>query len=331
MSNLSAAAAALNVPESVAKRSAEARSKATGIPVEDILAAWAGGGEVAATPVASAQQPSPAAVPAEPAAPTQPAAAIPAPEATTPATTPTPVVVTPPPAPTSVNPQEALAHPVVVSVPTAGLTEKTGSVLPRWLAAMLLLIPTIGLLYFGTTATAGGCVEGGFELAVDRVTGLVENCDGSKYTGKGGPGGGAGQFLSLGADTYVQCAGCHGAGGAGAGAFPALTGVMQVFSSCADHIEWVSIGTVGFQSAGRATYGDTGKTVGGSGAAMPAFGGSLTPEQLASVVAYERITFGGGDAESVMIDCGLVEAPEGGDTTPTTVISADASGGSHNG
>jgi MFS family permease len=56
MSDLAAAAAALGAPEAIVKRSAEARAKATGVSVDAILTAWAGG---SAAPVA-------AAVPAEP-------------------------------------------------------------------------------------------------------------------------------------------------------------------------------------------------------------------------------------------------------------------------
>ena len=43
MSDLAAAAAAMGVPEALVKRSAEARARATGATVDDILAAWAGG------------------------------------------------------------------------------------------------------------------------------------------------------------------------------------------------------------------------------------------------------------------------------------------------
>ena len=43
MSDLAAAAAAMGVPEALVKRSAEARAKATGASVDEILAAWAGG------------------------------------------------------------------------------------------------------------------------------------------------------------------------------------------------------------------------------------------------------------------------------------------------
>lgn len=53
---LTAAAAALNVPEELVRRSAEARAAATGMSAEEVLAAWAGG-EVA--PVPAAAEPSP--------------------------------------------------------------------------------------------------------------------------------------------------------------------------------------------------------------------------------------------------------------------------------
>ncbi len=54
MSDLAAAAAAMGVPETLVKRSAEARARATGATVDDILAAWAGG---APAPTASPSAP----------------------------------------------------------------------------------------------------------------------------------------------------------------------------------------------------------------------------------------------------------------------------------
>lgn len=51
--SLSAAASALGAPEALVKRSAEARAKASGVSVDDILAAWAGGGAVALAPAPS--------------------------------------------------------------------------------------------------------------------------------------------------------------------------------------------------------------------------------------------------------------------------------------
>ncbi len=48
MSDLSAAAAALGVPEPIVQRSAAARAAETGMTVDEILAAWAGGGSIEA-------------------------------------------------------------------------------------------------------------------------------------------------------------------------------------------------------------------------------------------------------------------------------------------
>ena len=66
---LAQAAAALNAPEAIVKRSAEARAKAGGISPDEVLAAWAGGGAVTtAAPSVSAPEPAP-----EPAASAEPA------------------------------------------------------------------------------------------------------------------------------------------------------------------------------------------------------------------------------------------------------------------
>lgn len=54
VSDLAAAAAAMGVPETLVKRSAEARAKATGASVDEILAAWAGGGEAPAVTASAA-------------------------------------------------------------------------------------------------------------------------------------------------------------------------------------------------------------------------------------------------------------------------------------
>src|SRR5690606_26167795 len=57
---LSAAAAAMGVPEAIAERSARARAAATGQSYEEILAAWAGGEAPAAAPT-PASRPEPVA------------------------------------------------------------------------------------------------------------------------------------------------------------------------------------------------------------------------------------------------------------------------------
>ncbi len=101
---LSAAAAALNAPETIVQRSAEARAKATGTSIDDILAAWAGGGSAPAAPP-PASEPAPAPEPdtttqpaAEPAAetPTAPAPTAPAPATESPAAAPAATTVVAP-------------------------------------------------------------------------------------------------------------------------------------------------------------------------------------------------------------------------------------------
>ncbi len=313
--NLARAAEAMGAPEILVQRSAEARSSASGVPVEEILAAWAGGGSAPSASTAPAPSPAPAApspapAPAAPvpaAAPVPPAAPSPTPS---PAPAPAgPVVVAPLPPPSEVTTREAVSFPVVVSVPTARLTERTSSTLPRWLAALFLVVPVIGLLYLAGNSARAGCVEGGVELAVNRIDSTVANCDGSEFTGRAEDT--AGNFLAVGEALFETCAGCHGANGEG-GVGPTFATVLSTFSSCADHIEWVTLATGGFQEAGRATYGDLAKSVGGGGF-MPGFATSNTPEEIASVVVFERIRFGGADPDETLIECGLIET-EGGET-----------------
>jgi MFS family permease len=68
---LAAAAQALNTTEAIVRRSAEARAKATGVSVDEVLAAWAGGGTVTASAAPAAP---PAPVPAAPVEAAEPAA-----------------------------------------------------------------------------------------------------------------------------------------------------------------------------------------------------------------------------------------------------------------
>lgn len=70
---LSAAAAALGLPETLVERSAEARAAETGASVDDILAQWAGGepAPAAAPAEEAAEEAAPADTPAEEAAPTE--------------------------------------------------------------------------------------------------------------------------------------------------------------------------------------------------------------------------------------------------------------------
>ncbi|MEX0699027.1 MAG: cytochrome c [Acidimicrobiia bacterium] len=320
MSDLAAAAAALGVPEALVRRSAEARAKASGTTAEAVLAAWAGGAPVVgsgATEVASPETQ----VESREAEDGSPETQVesretgdgsPEGDRKTEVGSPAAAIVGRPPPPAEVSPKEAIRHPVVVTVATAGLSERTAGVVPSWLAAFLVIIPLFGLFQLAS-ATDNECGLG-TELLPDRVTGELVNCDGSPFQGRG-PAGGGSDFIALGAELYPgapACAGCHGRAGEG-GTGPPLGGVLATFSSCLDHIEWVSKGTSGFQAEGRTTYGDLGTPVGATSALMPSFAAQLSPEQIAAVVAFERVRFGGASPEETLEACGLVTPapPEG--------------------
>lgn len=98
---LGAAAAALDLPESLVKRSAEARATETGATVDEILAAWAGGAPApaATTPTAETE---PSEVPAE--VEEESAEAAPPPAPVTPATPPPSSGLPPEPPPPSGGP-----------------------------------------------------------------------------------------------------------------------------------------------------------------------------------------------------------------------------------
>jgi mono/diheme cytochrome c family protein len=319
MSDLSAAAEALGIPEMLVQRSAEARAAETGASVDEILAAWAGGESGPATPApAATEAPEPDEKPevapepeSEPESP-QVTIEIPGDEPERPAPA-SAAAVSRAAGPTEVTAAEASNLPVVVTVPTSGIKERTDFAIPKWLASLLFIAPLVALFALGSSAT-GECGSA-TELATNVITGEIVNCDGSEFTGSAVGGGGA-DFIAMGEAIYqgdvvsaVNCAGCHGAGGGG-GAGPALNGVLRVFGSCSDHIEWVSLATPGFEAAGRSTYGDSNKPVRGFGL-MPGFDSLLTEEQLAAVSAFERVRFGGQEPDAALTDCGLAEEPEG--------------------
>lgn len=347
MSELSAAAAAaLGVPEAIVQRSAAARATETGMTVDEVLSAWAGGGAVAASAPAAAEEaptttPEPEAAPAEEAAPGPAEETAAEPVAPAAAAAVQPSAVTRSPIPAEVTAAEAASLPEVITVPTAGIRERTNFAVPRWLAAVFLIIPAFALFALGGSAT-GECGDA-TELSTDVITGEVVNCDGSEFTGSGAGGGGS-DFIAMGEDIYgnvAGCDGCHGATGAGGGTFPPLTGVSATFGACADHIEWVTLGSQGFLDAGEDSYGDSNKPINGG---MPTFGSSLSEEQLAAVVAFERVRFAGADPAETLADCGLApaegeeggeggvpgeeapgeEAPPEGEATTTTVSGAEA-------
>ena len=133
MTDFSAAAAALDVPESLVRRSAEARAKADNVSVDELVAAWAGGGTAPAASAAPTPSPAPAEAPS--AAPTAtPDEPSPAPSAPVAATAPTPS-----PAPAA-GPVRSGVPPVLV-----GATQSTSTVMAGAVGLLLLSI-LIGFL-----------------------------------------------------------------------------------------------------------------------------------------------------------------------------------------
>ncbi len=171
--SLSAAAETLGLPESLVQRSAEARAAETGQSVDDILAAWAGGeapppgtggGPVADETAAEETAEEAAAEPseAEQEAPPPPVIETPEPAAA-------PAAATAPsraPTPAEVTAAEAAHLPEVITVPTAGIRERTNFLMPKWLTGLMLLAPLFALFALGGSST-GACGEarGGGRIA----------------------------------------------------------------------------------------------------------------------------------------------------------------------
>jgi hypothetical protein len=271
-------------PAELVERSAAARAQAMGVPTEQVIARWAGGD----VPVPAAPAPAPAAPAAVDEAPTEETAEEPS--------GPDVEVLAPE---TEAEPPEVEEEPdasATAWVPPTGSSVLAG--FPRWLAAVFLIIPAIAMLYLLRAPDGPDCGVSG-QLALDPVTGVPENCDGTDYGVE------VVNFFSMGQELFdARCAACHGAdGGGGAGQVLAGGAVLASFPSgqCALHVEWVALGTANWPEP---TYGALAKPVGGFGQ-MPGFEGVLTEEEIASVVLYERVAFGDETVADAEVDCGL--------------------------
>jgi len=265
-------AEAKGMPAVLAKRSAEARAKKTGEPLEAVLADWAG-----VDPSTVAVGTAEASVPA----PDEPAADVPA-----------------DPEPEQPDEIEVIEATAPETAPAAEAQDaRSFSRYPAWLAAAFVIIPLLAVMYIMVSPNGPDCGTSG-QLLIDPVTGEAVNCDGSAYGSQ------VVDYFGNGAAVYAQCQACHGAGGEG-GAGPAFSGgeLLMTFpeGSCTDQIEWVALGTAGWPDP---TYGATNKPVGGVGL-MPAFATTLSPEQIAEVTLYERVQFGGQDLAAAEADCGF--------------------------
>jgi hypothetical protein len=168
---------------------------------------------------------------------------------------PTPAGKVPVPVAPGVDPEPAPRSPQVV----AALKRKR---VPMWALPVLLLLPIWAWVYAVTLDPASTGEE---------------------------------TILDIGAEGYGACAACHGAdGGGGTGPAFADGAILETFPGIDDHVQWVSLGSTGWQAEVGDTYGANEKPVGGSGNVMPNFV-SLPPEELLAVVIHERAEFGDED------------------------------------
>ncbi len=152
----------------------------------------------------------------------------------------------------------AAAAAVAVADPIPAVKVDTGprSGIPVWMMPVVLLLPFWAVVYMGAFAAPKAA---------------------------GGPRTGQQIYVAAG------CGSCHGPTGGG-GVGPALSGgqAKLTFPNEADHVAWVAEGS----SASRGkSYGDPARPGGPRPAAsggMPAFKGTLTPEEILAVVQYER-------------------------------------------
>ena len=275
----------LGAPETLVQRSAEARAEASGNTVEEVLQSWAGGEALSASapteeaPVEEVQE---EVVVAEEA----------------------PVVQK---ATTKV---EKVIKKVSMANNTMGIKLNTDTTLPRWLNYSFMIIPIFILIGMINTSGAQECGVNGI-LDVDRKSQQTVNCDGSPFEGKGVASTNTVNYVAVGQQVYsgaAACAGCHGANGGG-GVGPSFIGgaLYKTFPTCADHAKWIQLGSAGWQAEVGGAYGaENTISIGG----MPGFQGKLTEEELMAVVVFERVVFGGGNTEEVLVDCGLLETEE---------------------
>ena len=289
----------LGAPETLVQRSAEARAEASGNTVEEVLQSWAGGEAITASaPVAEE-------APVEEVKEEVVTEEAPVEEVKE------EVVTEEVPVAKSVTTKvETVIKKVSMANNTMGIKLNTETTLPRWLNFSFMIIPVFILIGMINTSGAQECGVNGI-LDVDRKSQQTVNCDGSPFEGKGVASTNAVNYVAVGQQVYsgaAACAGCHGANGGG-GVGPSFIGgaLYKTFPTCADHAKWIQLGSAGWQAEVGAAYGaeDT-ISIGG----MPGFQGKLTEEELMAVVVFERVVFGGGNTEEVLIDCGLLETEE---------------------
>lgn len=161
-------------------------------------------------------------------------------------------------APAAPEPAAAATATSVVTDPVPEIAVETGprSGIPWWMMPVLLILPFWAMIYMGAFAAPKAA---------------------------GGPRTGAQIYVSAG------CGSCHGPTGGG-GVGPKLAGgeSAATFPNIDDQIKWV---TEGSSSSRGKSYGDPNRAGGArppASGGMPAFAGQLSPEEIKTVVEYER-------------------------------------------
>ncbi len=287
----------LKAPIDLVQRSAEARAAASGKSVDEVLSSWAGGESIEAS---APKEEAPAEEAPVEEAPVEEAPVAEAPAEEAPAEE----------APVAAAVTQKITKSYSVINETMGIKTNSDTLLPKWLNFSFIIIPLFILVGLISSSNTQECGERGM-LNIDRKSQQAVNCDGSPYEGRGVASTNTINYIALGQEVYAgaaACAGCHGGGGGG-GVGPAFTGgaLYTTFPTCADHAKWIQLGSAGWQAEVGPTYGaeDT-VSIGG----MPGFQGKLTEDELYAVVVFERVVFGGGNTEEVLIDCGLIETEE---------------------
>jgi mono/diheme cytochrome c family protein len=160
--------------------------------------------------------------------------------------------------------------PVVVPDPPYVRAAKERAKIPFWAMGTLSLLPIFIFMYWRGLTTEEQAIEGpiGAGAAI--------------YTGAG------------------ACSGCHGAdGGGGVGRQLSEGEIMKTFPYINDQLNFIYVGTQGFEAEGLPFYGNPDREGGPhlryNGAAMPAQRGALSDLEILEVGCYIRYELGGAD------------------------------------
>lgn len=122
-----------------------------------------------------------------------------------------------------------------------------------------------------------------------------------------GPGSATPESLRIGRSVYADnCSACHGSRGQG-GVGPSLANVLDTWPSCADHQEWISLGSEEWKTEHGPVYGANDAPIEN---VMPGQADRLTAAEIAAVAAFERVEYGDGDPATELASCGVAEQPD---------------------